>query len=288
MSRFPRFVQESSMQVITVRTLGGRHLFRPVPALTKGVLGVLGRALELFPVQLHAFVYLSNHAHLLLTIARAWMMAAFLHHVNKGTGDVARAINGPVGPVWGRAHNAVVLDNGGAISQLQYLLANSVKEGLVDDPREWPGPSSASALLDGTPLRARWKRVESGIEEDASIPLTPLPCLADLPPDERRSRTQVLADNAIALARKARGDLPALGIAGILAQDPYATHKLKTRKRAPIAHAARTQLALDHRDERIAWINAFRLASSEFRETAPVPTFPADAFPPAPRGGDGR
>src|SRR5687768_3465871 len=99
MSRFPRFVQESSMQVITMRTLGGRHLFRPVPALTRGVLGVLGRALELFPVQLHAFVYLSNHAHLLLTIARAWLMAAFLQQLNKGTGDVARAINGPVGPV---------------------------------------------------------------------------------------------------------------------------------------------------------------------------------------------
>jgi hypothetical protein len=274
------------MQVITIRTLGGRHLLRPVPAFTRGVLGVLGRALELFPVQLHAFVYLSNHVHLLLTIARAWLLAAFLRHINKGTGDVARSINGSIGPVWGKAHNAAVLDDDAAIDQLQYILANSVKEGLVDDPRHWPGPSSARALLDGTPLRAFWKRADADVETEGTIALTPLPAFADLSASAQRARIAVLAENAIALARQERGDRPALGVAGILATDPLATHPLTRRKHPPIAHAANDDHVRAYRKQRAAWIAAFRAASSEFRDQPPSVDFPHDAFPPAPRGGD--
>lgn len=271
-----------SMQVITLRTLGGRHLLRPVPALTDGVLGVLGRALELFPVQLHAFVYLSNHAHLLLTIARAWLLAAFLRQLNKGTGDVARSVTGFAGPVWGRAHNATVLDDGAAIEQLQYILANSVKEGLVEDPRDWPGPSAARALLDGAPLRGRWMSPTTGIEDEYEIPLTPLPCFAGLAPELQRARARELAANAIALARQERGGRPILGIPGVLAQDPFSVHRLKTRKRAPIAHSENPMLVLAHRDQRAAWIRDFRRASDSLRTTAPPSAFPSESFPPSP------
>lgn len=273
-----------------MRTRRGRHLLRPVPALTQGVLGALGRALEAFPVQLHAFVYLSNHAHLLLTIARAWMLAGFLRILNKGTGDVARSINGFSGPVWGRAHNAAVLDDGASIEQLQYILANSVKEGLVDDPRHWPGPSSARALLDGVPLRGRWssqtvpslRTAGSTLEREYTISLAPLPCFSGLPADEQRARMRALADNAIAMAQRDRGGRPPLGIAGILAADPLAPHDLEARKRAPVAHASDPYLVLAYRDERVRWANEFHRASREFRSHSPPETFPVDAFPPPP------
>lgn len=47
----------------------------------------------------------------------------------------------------------VVTDEDAAqIERLQYVLAQSVKEGLVERVRKWPGVHSAAALLDGATL----------------------------------------------------------------------------------------------------------------------------------------
>ena len=41
-------------------------------------------------------------------------------------------------------------------SRLKYLLANGVKEGLVESPLDWPGVSCAKALVHGEPLEGYW------------------------------------------------------------------------------------------------------------------------------------
>ena len=60
---------ESGVVEVTSRTLHGRFLMRPSAEVNQIILGVLGRAQAKYEVELYAFVFLSNHAHLLLVPA---------------------------------------------------------------------------------------------------------------------------------------------------------------------------------------------------------------------------
>ena len=107
------------------------------------ILGVLGRGLALYAqVMLHAFVYLSNHMHMLLSAKDPSQLAPFIGYVN---GNVARLIgrrHGWTGPFWAsRAHVIPVLDDASAEGRLRYILSHGVKEGLVPRPEDWPGAS---------------------------------------------------------------------------------------------------------------------------------------------------
>jgi len=254
-----------------------------------GALGALGRALSVYEIMLHAFVYLSNHMHLLLTAASNAAFSGFMCHLNRHTADVARETTQWVGTVFGPTHNAAVLDDASAIAQLQYILANSVKEGLVDDPRDWPGPSSTTALLDGTSMLGRWtsrtakgrQSARSVREELYEITLAPLPSWTELPSDERCRRVGELMDNAVALARVQRGGRRALGVDQVLAQDPLTVHELPdVRRAAPIAHSIDPAMLEAHYDARRSWGNRYRTASDRYRRDPMPPQFPPDCYLP--------
>ena len=82
MPRPLRFVPADALVEVTCRTLHGRFLLRPSRNLNEIVLGILGRAVRLYGMKLCAFVYLSNHAHLLLRPADAQQLARFMGFVN--------------------------------------------------------------------------------------------------------------------------------------------------------------------------------------------------------------
>ena len=71
MPRPLRFVPEHSLVEITTRTFQGRLLLRPSPELTDIILGIIGKAQDLYGMTIHAFVFLSTHAHSLLSPASA-------------------------------------------------------------------------------------------------------------------------------------------------------------------------------------------------------------------------
>ena len=72
MARPLRFIPCNSLVEITTRTLQGRLLLMPSPELTDTLLGVIGKAQALCKMSIHAFVVLSNHAHLLLSPSTRW------------------------------------------------------------------------------------------------------------------------------------------------------------------------------------------------------------------------
>jgi REP element-mobilizing transposase RayT len=82
MARRLRFVPPDSLVEITCRTVQGRLLLRPSPLLNALALGVLARAARLYPVEIHAFAFLSNHYHLLLTVSSAQRLSAFMNYLN--------------------------------------------------------------------------------------------------------------------------------------------------------------------------------------------------------------
>jgi hypothetical protein len=71
MPRPLRFIPENALVEITTRTLQGRLLLKPSPELTDLILGIIGKAQSLYGMTIHAFVFLSTHAHFLLSPSSA-------------------------------------------------------------------------------------------------------------------------------------------------------------------------------------------------------------------------
>jgi hypothetical protein len=81
-------------------------------------------------------------------------------------------------------------EEGAQVERLKYVIANGVKENLVEHLKDWPGVHSAGALLDGEPLRGHWfdrsmeyaarnqgkehSRLRFASEEP--VTLSPIPC----------------------------------------------------------------------------------------------------------------
>jgi hypothetical protein len=60
--RKPRYIlKPGSLVEVTTRTLQGRLLMVPEPTLNDIILGVLGRAQRLYPVQINAYCFLASH-----------------------------------------------------------------------------------------------------------------------------------------------------------------------------------------------------------------------------------
>jgi hypothetical protein len=106
MPRPLRFIPENSLVEITTRTLQGRLLLRPSPELTDLILGIVGKAQNLYGMTIHAFVFLSTHAHFLLSPKSAGQLALFMQFVNanvakeagastSGASDFGRAATAP-------------------------------------------------------------------------------------------------------------------------------------------------------------------------------------------------
>ena len=130
MSRPLRFVPEHSLVEITTRTFQGRLLLRPSPELTDIILGIIGKALALYSMTIHAFANVAKEAGLL----HLWRER-----------------------LWSRRYRSIVVaDDKAAHARMRYLLAHAAKEGLLASPGAWPGPNCIAALTTGALLRGKW------------------------------------------------------------------------------------------------------------------------------------
>jgi REP element-mobilizing transposase RayT len=287
MARSPRFIKPATMYEVVVRTLKGRKLFSPIPAITAAVLAVLGRGLALFPVEVHAFVYLSNHLHLLATFLDGEAMRGFMTHLNRNTAAAAKAITGWTGDVWDRYHPIPVLDDVASIRRMQYVLANGVKEGLVAHPLNWPGATAAHALATGNPIETEWvirpprgPKTQSNVVERNLIELAPLPVWARLSRADRCAQVRAMMDDIATKARQDREGKPVVGVASLRAQDPFEPTPLEQTV-APIAHAS-LDLVLDvYRAELESFTSAHRRSGHEQHETRRSAKYPPYGFPAA-------
>src|SRR6185436_11147290 len=107
MARKLRFIPEGGALVeVTCRTVQSRFLLRPSPELNEVILGVLGKAQSLYPIDLVAYVWLSNHFHLLLWVEDAQRLAKFMEYLN---GNLAREVSRATGwtdKIWSRRYQA--------------------------------------------------------------------------------------------------------------------------------------------------------------------------------------
>ena len=109
MSKRLRFIPEGGALVeVTCRTIQGRFLLKPSEELRPIVIGVLARAQKLYPIQLHAFVFLSNHYHLLLSAQNAHQLVRFMNYLNSNLAREAGRVHGWREKFWGRRYQAIV------------------------------------------------------------------------------------------------------------------------------------------------------------------------------------
>ena len=299
MPRPLRFIPENSLVEITTRTLQGRLLLKPSPDLTDLILGIVGKAQDLYGMTVHAFVFLSTHAHFLLSPKSAGQLALFMQFVNANVAKEAGRLNVWRERLWSRRYRSIVVaDEKAAHARLRYILAHGAKEGLLGSPGLWPGPNCIVALTTGELLRGTWVNrsaeylarqrgqavFPSQFATTFDVKLTPLPCLQHLTTDQRQAECRRIVAEIKAEAEaenKEKGRTP-MGVAAILAQDPHSKPASTDRSPAPFVHASDDATKLEFRIRYRAFVDAFRAGALRLRERARELSemFPLWAFPP--------
>ncbi len=299
MSRKLRFVPEGGALVeVTCRTIQGRLLLRPSQQLNDIILGVLGRAQSLYPLEIVSFSFLSSHFHLLLWVRDARQLSLFMGHFN---GNLAREVGRLTGwydRIWARRYQAILVSDEEAaqVERLGYHLAQGVKENLVADVEEWPGVHCAHALLTGEPVEGTWydwtlarslrlqrKTPEPGqVDIRQTVVLSPLPCWNHLTREAYRARVADLIHQigATAAAERAKKGVEPLGVEKILAQDPETRPETLDRSPAPFVHAATRKIRKEFWQAYGWFVAAYREAADKLRNGDRDAAFPPGSFPP--------
>jgi len=302
MSRRLRFLPPHSLVEVTSRTLQGRLLLQPTQRIAELCRGVLARAVRLYPVEVHAFAFLGNHYHLLLSAPDSQRLAAFMNYLNS---NLAREVGRAVGwreRFWGRRYQAIpVADEEPAqVERLLYILRQGCKEGLVRKPGDWPGATSIQSLLSGKPISGPW--IDRSLEyelarrgrpydprtcvSEETFELTPLPCWRHLAPDAYRGRVaEIIRSVEQETARRLEeGDREVLGAERAARQNPHFAPRRIRRRPAPLLHAASKEARQAFREAYREFVNAFRDASRRYRSVQGVrerfELFPLGSFPP--------
>jgi REP element-mobilizing transposase RayT len=128
---------ECPLVEVTCRTIQGRMLLRPSRELNRRVVGVLARAVARYDVGVCAFVFLSNHCHLLLRPSTVHQLSAFMGYVNSNIAREVGRLHHWREKFWGRRYRPVPVsfEPEAQIARLHYVLSQGCKEDLVACPQ---------------------------------------------------------------------------------------------------------------------------------------------------------
>jgi REP element-mobilizing transposase RayT len=283
---------------VTCRTIHGRMLLRPSKELCRRVLGVLARTARLYEVGVCAFVFLSNHYHLLLRPKDAAELARFMNYLNSNLAREAGRLHRWRERFWSRRYRPVPVsfEPEAQVARLGYLLAQGCKEGLVAKPRDWPGASSVHALLDGSRVSGIWhdrtgeywarqrrEEIEPGqFVSTETLRLAPLPCWEDLAPEQVRTRIVEIITRIEAETRRQHREARTrpLGVRRVLRQHPHHRPPRIARSPAPRFHTATWQIRRMLEQMYRAFRDAYREAMESLRRRRPEVRFPSHGIPP--------
>ena len=299
MSRPLRFIPEEGALVdITCRTIQSRYLLRPDPALNEIVLGVLGRAQRLHPVEISAFFVASNHYHILAWVPDAERMAEFMGYFQTNVAREVGRLRKWRDKIWSRRYEAIVISDelAAQVDRLRYVLSNGVKEGLVARVEDWPGISLVKNVLSGKPVRGTWfNRTEEHRDKlrgqeveprchatEETVELSQLPCWRHLSPEVYRELVAGLVQEieADAAAERKRSGREPLGAAAILRQHPHTCPNKAKKSPAPRFHAASKAAREALRKAYGLFLAAFREAAERLKAGDRTAKFPNGCFPP--------
>ncbi|MDA8020597.1 MAG: transposase [Thermoanaerobaculia bacterium] len=285
------------MVEVTVRTIHSRYLLRPGSELNKVFAGCLGRALEFHPVCLHAVVVMSTHFHLLLSPEDSHQLAGFMGHLNGNLSKKVGRIHSWSGSMFERRYQCIPVSDEPAAQQarLHYLLRHGCKEGLVLNPRDWPGVHSATALCDGVAIEGTWidrteywKAIRRGEDVVVSqfgtgyeLQLAPLPCWEHLTEDVWRSfvREMVGEIERETLEEHRRNETVPAGATAVCRRSPHFLPGHRKKSPAPLFHATTRAVWSAMRDAFGVFLISYRDAAERVKSGEGKVVFPPDCFP---------
>ena len=278
----------------TVRCLQGRLLLRPSKRTNDVVGGVLSRAAKRYGVELFAFIFFSNHLHLLVRAPRG-NLPAFMQYLLTNVSKKVGALVDWKGRFWERRYSAeAVLDEEALLGRIRYMLAHGVKEGFVRTCREWPGLNSIPELFGRKPRTFRWfdwsrrwlsrsgrgvpARFDERFADEETLELTPLPLVKFA----RKSKwCRFLRRTLEAIRQQGRRAHPQpMGVTGVLAQDPHHRPDRPKRSRRPPCHAGSAASRVEYVARYRAFRQAYSEASRRWRAGDLTAVFPENAFRP--------
>ncbi len=277
---------------ITNRTIHGRYLLKPTKKVRAICLGALGRAQRFHGVDIHAFSFLSNHYHLLISVDDAEQMARFVGYFqSKLAREIARLTNWRE-TIWGRRYSAIPVSEEAAaqIGRLDYILSQGVKEGLVFHPADWPGAHSVEALLYGTPLEGIWydrtaeyhARVQrksfdpEEFAEPETVEISPLPCWQQKPTAWIRRTVEQRIEEIVDEARSDKGRYREL----LATARPTDRPQRVKRSPAPWFHCASRAVRKELMRAYGEFLAAYRDAAEHWLRGELTAPFPERCFPP--------
>ena len=299
MSRNLRYIPPDSLVEVTCRVIQGRFLLRPGQDLNAIIIGALAKAQKRYGMTVCAFVYLSNHCHLLLQPRNAKQLSSFMGHVNSKIAREAGRLHAWCEKLWGRRYTSVVVSDEpeAEVERLRYVLAQGCKEGLVDSPKQWPGATSAKAHTRGWKLSGLWfdrtkehkarkrgelvPKLRFADEVELELPRSPAgaasPSIASTAKSVPSSETSKPRPKSTI---RQTGREP-LGRQAILEQNPHAQPARFVRSPAPRFHAHRGYVRRRLENAYRRFFFAYREASERFRQGKKA-EFPPGAFLPSP------
>ena len=216
-------------RLITARTEGAHLWMRPSKDVNKIIHGVLARYAEIFQVVVYAYIFLSNHYHLLIKCPLS-NADEFAENLNR---ELARRLNWKLhrgGKFWGRRYSEQeVLSEEDLLEAYLYILTNAVKHGLEKDPSRWPGVSSYAQCITEKSATYPFYHYSAESEElrttHHTLKITPLPQFEELPKPGRVALMKSLIEaRALELIEKRKANHEGfLGADAVKEQDPHST-----------------------------------------------------------------
>ncbi len=304
MGRPARYIPENKNGVlveVSCRCIGGKALLTPGPnpfKFNELVAGVMGRALEVSPLDLCSAVFAGNHYHLLCVVHDQQALSRFMAHVGCNLSKEIGRLRGWRGTLWERRYDAIVVGADAEWGRLRYALSHGVKEQLVESAADWPGIHAARQLVAGKPLEGYWhnrskewaarnRGQEYGTYDFAtqySIRFAQLPAFRHLSAEEYRDKVGELVREIEEEGERARDGNTVAGVERILSQDPLEPPtRVTKRSPKPLFHFA----SREERDDLLAGFLAFQsqyqIASEALLQgnLKAAAWFPEGCYPPA-------
>jgi REP element-mobilizing transposase RayT len=301
MARRRHFAPDHDLVHVSFKCVGDAFPMRPDAYTSFVIASALEQAAEKYGVRIHAFCFLSNHAHLLLGI-QGCRLDSFMQYLKSLITLALNLHHERDGAFFKRRYRVEpILSNAAAVAIEQYVHQQAVKHELVERAVEWPGLCSYAAVIEGrATVDASWFDEESWRElsgrrderanyvRTASVPLTPLPHRVGLTDLELRAQRRALVlnmqDVEAQVARKRRDD----GSRRLPKPDKYTTQdpngfppgrRKKPFVPQPFAHGTDEQVKA-YEEAYAEVMAAYDIASKRYRETGKLCPFPAGTFPP--------
>lgn len=221
----PRSFDPGQTYLITRRCTGRRFLLRPDPVVNNLLLYLLSLAAERHGIELHAFAFLSNRYHLVLSeTAPTVKLPEFMAWFNQHAAKLINAVRGERREgLWASgSYDAVVLaDRGSVVEKIVDTVCKPVAAGLVEKPEDWGGLLSRPQSVEQGSISARHPRVYFRAEfpERTRLHLTRPPCFkGGLSAERFRSLITKRVADRVDEIRRQRNE-PFLGMDAVLALD---------------------------------------------------------------------